>query len=121
MVRRLYRAGVPLLAGTDAVPQYPLTVPGFTLHDELLALVRAGVPPAAALRAATFEPARYFAGTDTTGTVEAGKVADLVLLDGNPLAEIRNTSRIRAVVLRGRLIDAAARRRMLEDVARAAH
>ncbi len=120
MVRRLYRGGVPLLAGTDAVPMYPLTVPGFTLHDELLALVRAGVPPAAALRAATFEPARYFGAADTLGTIERGKIADLVLLDGNPLADIRNTSRVHTVVLRGRLIDDARRRRILEDVAQRA-
>lgn len=118
MVRRVHRAGVPLLAGTDAVPAYPLTVPGFTLHDELLALVRAGVPPAAALRAATLEPARYLAAVDSLGTIEAGKVADLVMLDGNPLADIRNTTRISAVVLRGHLIGAAERRRMLDEVAR---
>jgi imidazolonepropionase-like amidohydrolase len=120
MVRRLHRAGVPLLAGTDAVPMYPLTVPGFTLHDELLALVRAGVPPAAALRAATLEPAHYLGAADSLGTVEAGKVADLVLLDGNPLVDIRNTSRIAAIVLRGRLIDHGERQRMLEGVARRA-
>jgi predicted amidohydrolase len=120
MVRRLYRAGVPLLAGTDAVPMYPLTVPGFTLHDELLALVRAGVPAAAVLRAATIEPARYLSATDSLGTIEPGKVADLVLLDGNPLADIRNASRISAVVLRGRLIDDPARRAMLERIRREA-
>jgi cytosine/adenosine deaminase-related metal-dependent hydrolase len=120
MVRRLHRAGVPLLAGTDAVPVYPLTVPGFTLHDELLALVRAGVPAAAVLRAATLEPARYFGATDSLGTVEPGKVADLVLLDGNPLVDIRNTSRINAIILRGRLIDSGMRRQMLDGVARRA-
>jgi imidazolonepropionase-like amidohydrolase len=120
MVRRLHRAGVPLLAGTDAVPVYPLTVPGFTLHDELLALVRAGVPAAAALRAATFEPARYLAATDSLGTVAPGRLADLVLLDANPLLDIRNTSRINAIILRGRLIDGAERRRLLDAVARGA-
>ena len=114
---RSFRSRCKVLRRSDAVPAYPLTVPGFTLHDELLALVRAGVPPAAALRAATLEPARYLAATDSLGTVEVGKVADLVLLDGNPLADIRNTSRVRAVVLRGRLIDADERRRMLERVA----
>lgn len=120
MVRRLHRAGVPLLAGTDAVPMYPLTVPGFTLHDELLALARAGVPTAAVLRAATIEPARYLGALDTLGTIERGKIADLVLLDGNPLADIRNTSRINAVILRGRLVDSESRRGMLADVARLA-
>jgi imidazolonepropionase-like amidohydrolase len=99
------------------VPVFPLTVPGFTLHDELLALVRAGVPPAVALRAATLEPARYLGAADSLGTIETGKVADLVLLDGNPLADIRNTARVNAVVLRGRLIDALDRRRMLQELA----
>ncbi len=120
MVRRLHAAGVPLLAGTDAVPVYPLTVPGFSLHDELLALVRAGVPAAAALRAATLEPARYLDATDSLGTIAVGKVADLVLLAGNPLADIRNTTRIETVILRGRVIDGTARRRMLDDIARRA-
>jgi hypothetical protein len=120
MVRRLYRAGVPLLAGTDAVPVYPLTVPGFTLHDELIALVHAGIPPAVVLRAATLEPARYLAATDSLGTIEPGKVADLVLLDGNPLTNIRNTSRIDTIVLRGRLIDRVARQQMLDRLAREA-
>jgi imidazolonepropionase-like amidohydrolase len=120
MVRRLYRAGVPLLAGTDAVPAYPLTVPGFTLHDELAALVGAGLTPAAALRAATFEPARYLAATDSLGTVAPGRLADLVVLDADPLASIRNTTRIFMVVASGRVIDAAERARLLAAVERRA-
>jgi imidazolonepropionase-like amidohydrolase len=101
-VRRLYRAGVPLLAGSDAVPAFALTVPGFTLHDELLALRRAG---AAVLRAATLEPAHALGAPDSLGTVAAGKVAGLVLLDADPLADIRSARRIRAVVLSGRYFD----------------
>jgi len=97
---------VPLLAGSDAGALY--TYPGSSLHDELVQLVRAGLTPAAALRAATLGPAEFLGATDSMGTVAAGKVADLVLLDADPLADIRNTRSIRAVVLRGRLFGRAA-------------
>jgi imidazolonepropionase-like amidohydrolase len=96
-----WKDNVPLLAGTDAGALY--TYPGSSLHDELAQLVRAGLTPAAALRAATLGPAEFLGATDTLGTVAAGKVADLVLLDADPLADIRNTRSIRAVVLRGQL------------------
>jgi imidazolonepropionase-like amidohydrolase len=104
------RAGVHILTGTDA----PLrnSPPGFGLHEELLMLSRGGMSPFEVLRAATFEPARYLA-MDSAGTIEVGKLADLVLLDANPLADIRNTRRIAAVVSNGRLFDAADRRRLL--------
>jgi imidazolonepropionase-like amidohydrolase len=68
--------------------------------------------PAAALRAATFEPARYFAALDSLGTIAPGKLADLVLLDGDPLADIANAHRIAAVFTRGRVYDRA----MLDDL-----
>ena len=64
--------------------------------------------PAAALRAATFEPARYFAALDSLGTIDPGKLADLVLLDGDPLADIANAHRIATVFTRGRVYDRAA-------------
>jgi imidazolonepropionase-like amidohydrolase len=96
-----WKDGVPLLAGTDAGALY--TYPGSSLHDELVQLVRAGLTPAAALRAATLGAAEFLGSTDSMGTVATGKVADLVLLDADPLADIRNTRSIRAVVLRGRL------------------
>ena len=96
-----WKDSVSLLAGTDAGALY--TYPGSSLHDELAQLVRAGLTPAAALRAATLGPAEFLGATDSLGTVAAGKVADLVLLDADPLADIGNTRRIRAVVLRGRL------------------
>ncbi len=96
-----WKDGVSLLAGTDAGALY--TYPGSSLHDELAQLVRAGLTPAAALRAATLGPAEFLGATDSLGTVAAGKVADLVLLDADPLADIRNSRSIRAVVLRGRL------------------
>lgn len=99
----LFRAGVGVLAGTDA----PLrnSPPGFGLHEELLHFTRAGLTPYEALRTATYEPARFLGMLDSLGTVEAGKVADLVLLTANPLHDIRNASRTEAVVANGRLYE----------------
>lgn len=115
IVGQLWRDGVPILAGTDELNPYCL--PGFSLHDELARLVSAGLTPLAALQAATINPARFVQATDSLGTVTVGKVADLVLLDGDPLADIRNVSRIVAVVANGRLIDSADRERLLNDAA----
>lgn len=107
----MHRAGVHVLTGTDA----PLrnSPPGFGLHEELVMLVRSGMSPFDVLRSATIEPARYF-GMDSIGTVETGQLADLVLLDANPLADIRNTRRIAAVVANGRLLGAGERRQLLK-------
>lgn len=111
VVGAMRRAGVGILAGTD----YPLrnSPPGFGLHGELEYLRRAGLSPMEVLRAATIEPARYFGMLDSLGTVAVGKVADLVLLDANPLADIRNTREVSAVVANGRLFDSAAREALL--------
>ena len=106
LVGSINRAGVPLLAGSDC--PNPYVYPGFSLHDELGLLVHAGLTPAEALRTATVNPARFLGLTDSLGTVAAGKVADLVLLDGNPLDDIANTRRIRAVIRGGRLLDRSA-------------
>ena len=117
--RRLYRAGVPMLIGTDS--DVPFAVPGFNFHDEMATMVEAGIPPLAVLRMATLDPATFLEARDTLGTVAPGKLADLVLLDGNPLANIANTRRIRAVVIDGRLLDRAALDALLAGVrARAA-
>ena len=103
----MHRAGVTLLAGTDIGA--PLLVPGFSLHDELALLVRdGGLSPLQALQGATLGPARVMGLAERLGTVEAGKVADLVLLDADPLADIGNTRRIRGVVANGRWMDRAA-------------
>lgn len=102
-VGAMARAGVPLLAGTDL--GYAYTVAGFSLQDELGLLVEAGLTPLAALRAATLGPARALELVGDVGTVEVGKAADLVVLDGDPLADIRNLRRIRGVVVRGRWLD----------------
>jgi imidazolonepropionase-like amidohydrolase len=103
MVGALHRAGVPLLAGTDAAPVMYI-VPGFSLHDELADLVEAGLTPMEALQTATSNPARFLGRTDI-GTVAPGAVADLVLLSANPATDIHNTTRIQAVVANGRLFN----------------
>ncbi|MFC9846459.1 amidohydrolase family protein [Streptomyces sp. NPDC060223] len=113
-VRELLAHDVPILAGTDTGTPY--SVPGFALHDELELLVGAGATPQQALRAATVEPARFFGLGEVLGSVEPGRIADLVVLDADPLDDIRNTRRIHSVVTRGRLISPQARRRMLADV-----
>ncbi|MEU8817683.1 amidohydrolase family protein [Actinoplanes sp. NPDC048796] len=109
----LAAAGVPLMAGTDLGTTY--LMPGFSLHDELELLVRAGLTPIQALAAATLNPARYLGRRDL-GVVAPGAVADLVLLDADPLRDIRNTTRVNSVVVRGALIDPARRRRMLAGI-----
>lgn len=114
LVRRMERRGVRILAGTDT--PYPYCVPGFALHAEMAELVEAGLSPAAALRTATWNPAEFLHLTQDYGSLDPGKIADLVVLDANPLAAIANTTHIQAVVRRGRLIDAAALRSMLEGV-----
>jgi imidazolonepropionase-like amidohydrolase len=112
--RDLKNAGVKLLAGTD-MPQ-AFVYPGFSLHDELALLVRSGLTPLEALRTATYNPADYFGALDSLGTITQGKVADLLLIDADPLVDIRNTRRISAVIANGRLFDSAARARLLSHV-----
>jgi imidazolonepropionase-like amidohydrolase len=107
----MHRAGVDLLAGTDT--PNPGLYPGFSLHRELELLVQAGLTPLEALQTATLNPARYLGATDSLGTVGAGKVADLVLLDANPLDNISNTQRIAGVVYRGAYRDRAALQALL--------
>jgi len=103
------RAGVGILAGCDTM------IAGFCVHDELAAMVRGGMAPLAALQTATLNPARYFSLQESAGAVAPGRRADLVLLDANPLADIGNVSRIRAVVLAGRLLDRKALDSLLAD------
>jgi len=112
-VGHMYRAGVGILAGTDAM--VPYVFPGFSLHDELALLVEAGLPPMAALQAATINPARFMGQADRRGTIEVGKVADLVLLDRDPLADIHNSVSIRAVILGGKFLSRASLDAMLAE------
>ncbi|HLK66746.1 MAG TPA: amidohydrolase family protein [Bryobacteraceae bacterium] len=114
IVGGMYRAGVKLLAGSDALN--PECFPGFGIHDELALLVDAGLPPLAALQIATRNAAEFMGQLDRRGTIEAGKAADLILLTKDPLAEIRNTRSIEAVVLGGKWIPRSALDAMLAEV-----
>jgi len=110
VVASMHRAGVKLFAGTDT--PNPYCFPGFSLHDELGFMVQAGLPPLEALQTATINPAEFLGLSKILGTLEKGKIADLVLLDANPLEDIANTKRIMAVVSSGRLLD----RKALDDL-----
>ncbi|QXJ21217.1 amidohydrolase family protein [Actinomadura graeca] len=117
-VGAMRKAGVGLMGGSEAGFIY--AYPGFSLHEELALLVRAGLTPLEAIATATLEPARYLGAERDLGSVRPGRLADLVVLDADPLADIGNTTRIHAVVAGGRLITAEHRRRMLADVEKAA-
>lgn len=119
MVPRMHEAGVMLLAGSDAGPFNSYVYPGYSLHAELEALVDAGLTPLDALRAATLHPAAFMRLDDELGRIAPGYRADLVLLDGNPLADIANTRSISTVVLGGDVVlDAGELEALLEGVAR---
>ncbi len=97
------KAGVRFMAGTDT--PNPYCFPGFSIHDELALLVEAGFSPMQALQTATRNPAQFFGLEKELGTIEAGKMADLVLLNANPLENIGNTKQIEAVIIGGKLIE----------------
>ncbi|MEO8452253.1 MAG: amidohydrolase family protein, partial [Gemmatimonadota bacterium] len=113
VVKGFHDAGVRLLAGTD--PPVPSVVAGFALHLELKFLVAAGLTPYEALRTATYNAAEFLHRLDEAGTVSVGKRADLLLLDGNPLADIGNTLRRAGVMVRGRWLSQPELQRMLDD------
>ncbi len=109
----MQHVGMPIIAGTDR--QAPPLGLG-ELHVELAIFVAEGLTPLSALQAATLNPTKVLHATDSLGTIANGKLADLVLLDANPLADITNTATIRAVVANGRYFDRAALDRLLESV-----
>lgn len=115
LVRAFVEAEIPVVVGTDAM--VPGVVPGYSLHDELAALTRAGMSPMQALEAATRLPCEWLNTSAERGTVEAGKRADLVLLDASPLEHIANTRRISAVILGGRYLPASLLTQWLETLA----
>jgi len=106
VVNAMHRAGIPFLAGTDTPPGVYI-FPGFSLHEELQRFVAAGFTPMEALQTATLNPAKFFGIDDRLGTIEKGKLADMVLLDANPLDDIRNTQKIAAVIVNGRYLSRA--------------
>jgi len=114
LVGEMQQSEVKILAGTDTAA--PFVYPGFSLHEELALLVQSGLTPMQALQAATSRAAEFMGKSATQGTIEKGKVADLVLLDADPLADIHNASHISAVVVRGRLLDRAALDALLSSV-----
>ena len=103
LVGRMQSSGVRIMAGTDTAA--PNVFPGSSLHEDLAYLVEAGLTPKQALQAATKNPAEFLGKLPAQGTIEPGKRADLVLLDANPLEDIHNTQKIRAVFLNGKLLD----------------
>jgi imidazolonepropionase-like amidohydrolase len=118
LAKAMHEAGVGLLAGTDI--GNPYLYPGSSLHDEMQLFVQAGLSPADALRTATLNPARYLEREADFGTVAEGKIADLVLLDADPLQDIGNTRGIAAVIFNGRYFDRAQLDAMLTEVERMA-
>ena len=106
VVKRLHDAGIPFLAGTDTPSGIDL-IPGFSLHHELERFVAAGFTPLEALQTATINPARFLGRLNDFGTVEPGRIADLVLLTADPTKDIRNTRKIWAVVAAGQYLSRA--------------
>jgi len=111
-VGRMKKAKVGILAGTDL--GNPFIFPGFSLHDELELLVESGLSPFEALQTATINPARFFGMQDSVGTIESGKIADLILLNANPLENISSTKKIAAVIVNGKLYQRNDLDRLLE-------
>jgi len=106
MILALWDAGIPLLAGTDT--GFPFVLPGFGLNEELKYLVAAGLTPLEALRTATINPAKFLGEEEMSGSVEKGRLADLVILNADPVKNIQNLHSIEAVIVNGKLLDRSA-------------
>ena len=119
VVQLLHKSGVPFLAGTDTPPGVYI-FPGFSLHEELERFVAAGFTPLESLQTATLNPAAFFGMQEQLGTIEKGKLADLVFLDANPLEDIRNTQKVSGVVLNGRFFSRPDLQKILQQVEEAA-
>lgn len=105
-----------MLAGTDT--PIPSIVPGFSLHDELADLAAAGLTPYEAIRTATVDASKFLGRLDQTGTVAVGKRADLILVEGDPLKDARNTTRISGVMVGGRWLSKPELQKLLDGVLR---
>lgn len=119
VVKAMREAGIPFLAGTDTPPGVYI-FPGSSLHEELQRFVAAGFTPMEALQTATLNPAKFLGRENELGTIEKGKLADLVLLDANPLDDIRNTQKIAGVVANGRYFSRTDLDKMLAGIEQAA-
>jgi hypothetical protein len=119
LTKQAHEAGMTVLAGSDALDAD--VIHGFGLHQELQYLVSAGLTPSQAVFAATIGPAKTFGMESQLGVIEAGKLADMVLLDANPLVDIRNTQQISAVIADGRLYAESERAAALGFVEGQAH
>lgn len=117
IVAAMHAAGVAIMVGTDS--PMPGVYPGYAVHEEMALLVASGLTPREALRAATLAPAQFLGISATTGSVAVGKRADLVLLDADPARDIRNTRRIQAVMIDGRLLRHSDINALLEEAAKA--
>ncbi|MCA1560539.1 MAG: amidohydrolase family protein [Acidobacteria bacterium] len=115
LVSSLHRAHARILLGTDT--PNPFVAPGFSIHEELRNLVAAGLTPYEAIRAGTRDAAEFLDGLADFGTVEPGRRADLLLVDGNPLDDVANVARLAGVMIRGRWLPAAELQRMLNELA----
>jgi hypothetical protein len=115
LANALFKAGTKLMAGSDG-PEWYLA-PGFTLHNELEAFTEAGLSNYAALETATINPAKYLGIAHRKGTIEVGKSADFVLLENNPLLDIRNTRSIQGVFLKNKYLDRQTLDKLLEEAA----
>jgi imidazolonepropionase-like amidohydrolase len=115
LVALMHKAGVKLMAGTDV--SIPYSLPGFSLHDELGLFVEAGLTPFESLKTATINPAIFMGMTDSLGSIQKGKNADLVLLNANPLENIQNTKRIYGVIVNGKYLSRESLDKILSDAA----
>jgi imidazolonepropionase-like amidohydrolase len=116
LVNACKKAGVPIVTGTDAGTSS--VVNGFSMHDELELLVKAGLTNEEALKSATILPAEWLGIDKITGTIETNKLADLVLLDENPLDNIKNTRKIAGVFVNGKFLEKTKLNAMLADLAK---
>jgi hypothetical protein len=112
--QRIFKAGARCIAGTDCLGPYVLA--GFSLHEELEEMVKAGLSEFEVLKASTVNAAEFLKKQNEMGTIESGKVADLVLLNGNPRMDISNTRKIAGVMVKGKWLDANDLSNMLSDV-----